>query len=298
MVNVKKYVSVALGALVLLACFPLGAQKVSAAAARQAVSQGLEAYRAKDWESAVFLLRKAVSLYENSDPDTLYILIVAEMYSKDYSGALSDSETFLDAHKNSSYVPYVNYQRGRALYHLGDYEASVMVLSDFCHENPENEMYSSALFWLAESFYVACRYDTARGLYERIITDFSEDPRAAEAQYRIEVIDQRLREEKLLYLLKKTGEEYLAAKENYEKNIKEYQAEGLAGLQRRLRSEQDKNAALSAEVENLKRKNSDLQNDVDTLNALSSSSKENPGILILKEKAEEIENLINPKNGR
>lgn len=267
-----------------------------------AAAQGFEAFRAGDWNAAVFLLKKAVSLNHDVSPDTLYMLIMAEMHDEDYSGAITDSDSFLSLYETSQYAPYVNYQKGRALYYLGDYDSAILLLSDFCHENPENEMYASALFWIAESFYTACRYEIARGLYERIVADFPSDAKVPEAEYRIETIDQRSREEKLLYLLKMTGEEYLAAKENYEKQLKEYKTEGLVGVQRQLKSEKDKNAALTAENESLQIRNSELQNLVDALQnsaaAAASEPKENSDILNLKRKADEIENLMKYSNGR
>lgn len=277
------------------------AESVSSVAEKDSAAQGYEAYRAGDWNTAVFLLRKAVSLNSNPASDTLYMLIMAEMHNQDYTGALADTDVFLTKYKDSLYVPYVQYQKGRASYYTGDYDAAVLLLSDFCHENPQNEMYASALFWMAESFYTACRYETARNLYERIVTDFASDAKAPESQYRIETIDQRAREEKLLYLLKKTGEEYLAAKENYEKQLKEYQAEGLVGIQRQLKSEQDKNAALTVENESLKQMNSELKNNVEVFQKSAAGNKDsaaNRDILLLKQKAGEVEDLMKSRNGR
>ena len=46
-----------------------------------------------------------------------------------------------------------------------------------------------------------------------------------EAAFRLELLEQRAREEKLLYLLRMTGEENLAAREDYERQIKQYQSE-------------------------------------------------------------------------
>ena len=264
-------------------------------------ADGFEAYRNGDWNTAVFLLKKSVSLYGNDSPDTLYMLIMAQINAEDYNGALSDIEDFLEKYPLSPYFQYVKYQKGRVSYYLGDYDTAVMFLSDFCHENPESEMYASAIFWIAESFYVACRYSTARALYERIVNDFSADSKAVEAKFRIETIDQRSREEKLLYLLRMTGEEYLAAKENYERQLRESRTQGLVGVQRQLKAEKDKNAALSAALEEQKAKNAELSETVENLTraleSASSAPRANPEILFLKRKASEIESLLNSKTG-
>ena len=264
-------------------------------------TDGFEAYRNGDWNTAVFLLKKSVSLYGNNSPDTLYMLIMAQINGEDYKGALSDIEDFLEKFPSSPYFQYVKYQKGRVSYYLGDYDTAVMFLSDFCHENPESEMYASAIFWIAESFYVACRYSTARALYERIVNDFSADSKAVEAKFRIETIDQRSREEKLLYLLRMTGEEYLAAKENYERQLRESRTEGLVGVQRQLKVEKDKNVALTAALEEQKAKNAELSETIENLNqaleSAASAPHANPEILFLKRKASEIESLLNSKTG-
>lgn len=275
----------------------LPAQESSRETGERVAVEGFEAFRAEEWTTAVFLLKKAVYLYENKSPEALYMLVMAEIKCEDYNGALSDCDVFMASYADSPYFPYIKYQKGRVSYYLGDYDTSIMILSDFCHENPESEMYPSALFWIAECFYVACKYPAAKNLYERIVEEFPSDSKALEAQYRIETIDQRSREEKLLYLLRMTGEEYLAAKENYEKQLRESRTEGLVALQRQLKAEKDKNTALSSALEEQKNKNAQLQETVDSLKqSLDSAGKAttlNPEVLFLKRKAEEIENLLN-----
>jgi hypothetical protein len=71
------------------------------------------------------------------------------------------------------------------------------------------------------------------------------------SQYRIESIAQRSREEKLLYLLKQTGEEYLAAKEDYERQLKLYNAEGAGSTRDRLADAQQRNRELEEQVKEL-----------------------------------------------
>ena len=71
-------------------------------------------------------------------------------------------------------------------------------------------------------------------LYERILNEFPDDPKASAAQYRIETINQRSREEKLLYLLRETGEEYLSAKEAYERQLKLYSSETAEEIRKKM----------------------------------------------------------------
>lgn len=267
--------------------------------AKSVLIKGLEAYKNGDWTSAIFLLRQSLSLKEDDSPETLYMLIMSELYSAEYKSALSDCDVYISRYPESCYISYVEYEKGRTAYYLGDYNRAVLLLSDFCHRYPGHEMYVSALFWMAEAFYAGYNYDQAKALYERIVTDFPLDAKAAEAQYRIETVEQRRREEKLIYLLKMTGEEYLSAKEEYEKQLKTYKTEGLVGLQRELKTEQDKSSALAAALEEQKKKNAELQSTVDSLQTASAGIRQqeppekNSDILELKKKAREIQSLMN-----
>lgn len=232
---------------------------LSLAAAKPAVSeapkqsdesllQGYESYRNGDWTSAMFFLRKAVSVPANSTDETWYMLIMSEMYAGEYKTAQSDCDQFGSLFSLSRYMPLIQYQKGRALHYNGQNEQAVLVLSDFCHQNSGSELYASALYWIAESFYAEYNYDSARALYERIVADFPADAKAPDAQYRIETIDQRGREEKLLYLLKVTGEEYLASKEEYERQLKQYKTEDMMGVRRQLAESQARVAELEKQL--------------------------------------------------
>lgn len=205
-----------------------------AAQNKSSLVQGFEAYRNGDWGSATLFLRKAVSEPGMASEEAWYMLIMSQMYNEDYASVVTDGDRFIDRYPESSLVPYVTYQKGRALHFLGQNDSAVLSLSDFCHQYPGHEMYSSALYWLAECFFDDFSFDTARSLYERIVSDYPNSSKATEAQVRLDVIAQREREQKLLYLLKMTGEEYLSSRENYEKQLREYQTEDMVGLRREL----------------------------------------------------------------
>ena len=225
----KKFLAVTLMVLSLFVSLPL-----SAGSYTSDQQQGFDAYRKNDWTSAMFFLRKAGSSSAGYDPETLYMLVMSEMYATEYKSALSDANLFLQKFASSRYAPYMHFQKGRALHFLGNNEDAVLVLSDFCHQNPKNELYASALYWIAECFYNEYNFDYARSLYERVVQDFPTDAKATDSRYRIEMIAQREREEKLVYLLKVTGEENLAAREDYERQIKLYQTEDKMGLRKSL----------------------------------------------------------------
>jgi outer membrane protein assembly factor BamD (BamD/ComL family) len=257
-----------------------------------AFAQGCSAFRAGDWNSAMILLRKAVASPVNNTADTWYMLIASEMYAGEYRSASADCDTFTRSFPGSMYSAYVQYQKGRALFYLGEYEKSVLLLSDFCHQYPGHEMYASALFWIAESFYAGYNYDEARALYERIVSEYPGDAKAPAAQYRIETIAQRTREEKLLYLLKKTGEEYLSAKENYEKQLKMYDSSSAAANVKRIADLQKQNNDLQNQITALKQENEQLRSTVPAAAADGNADE----IARLKAKAREVQQLLDERN--
>ncbi len=227
----------------LLLCSPVFAQ--DDAGANAMLAAGLESYNNKDYSSAAILLRKAVNSVDFG-ADVYYMLIMSEMYSEDYTSAISDCSTFISQYPDSKLCPTVEYQHGKALHYIGDNDQSVMVLSDFCHENPDSPVYPSALYWIAECFYDDYDFDTARDLYQQIADDYADDSKADDARFKLDAIAQREREEKLLDLLKSSDDEYLAAKENYEKQLKDHEAEGIVALKKQLNEANEKIAALEA----------------------------------------------------
>ncbi|MDE5898947.1 MAG: outer membrane protein assembly factor BamD [Treponemataceae bacterium] len=260
--------------------------------ASAAFVQGADAFRAGEWMSAVFMLRRAVSYPENDTADTWYMLIAAEMYAGEYRSAFQDCEHFLAAFPDSPYVSYVSYHKGRALFYLGEYEKAVLLLSDFCHQNPEHEMYASALFWIAESFFAGYNYDEAEMLYALIVRDFPDDAKAPAAQYRIETIAQAGREEKLIYLLKEVGEEYLAAKEEYERQLRFSASESAAEARQRLIDLQRRNSDLERKVAELEAERAALQQQMDDAARRSAGGRNAELLLELKEKAKQTQQLL------
>ena len=239
----RRSACVALLVLFVAVSFPQTTQQ-----AEKALVQGFEAYRNEDWTSALFFLRQAVATPAISTDETWYMLIMSEVYAGEYAAANADCERFIKQFSFSQYMPYIQYQKGRCLHYLSQNETAIIVLSDFCHQNPTNPLYASALYWIAEAFFAEYNYESARALYERIVVDFPDDAKVGAAQYRLDSIDQRGREEKLLYLLKVTGEENLAAREEYERQLRQYEAEDRLGLRQQLSASEARVAALEREL--------------------------------------------------
>ena len=232
----------------------------SSESASMAFVEGCKAYSTGDWSSAKIMLKKAVSYTQNQNADTYYMLISAEINAGDYKGALEDCNYYLDHFKNSIYYPRISYQKGKLLYNLGEYEKSIIALSDFCHQYENNELYPYALFYIGESLYEGYRYNDALEIYDRVVTEFPDFEKVSAAKYKIESISQRSREEKLLYLLKQTGEEYLSAKEDYEKQLRQYNSESVALTRQKLQETQIRNEELEKQI-------ADLQMEIASLKA-------------------------------
>jgi len=291
--------------------FVLGFASASESGA-SAFVEACKAYSRGDWSDAKFMLRKSVSYKENLNPDTYYMLITAEVYDGDNKNALDDCNFFLENFPDSMYYSRVYYQKGKLLYSLGEYEKCIIVLSDYCHRFEKDELYSFALFYIGESLFAGYKYDEAGSIYERIVTEFPESPKTPAAQYRLETILQRGREEKLLYLLKQTGEEYLAAKEDYERQLRLYNSEAVDSTRKRLAAAQTRNdelenkvRALEMEIESLKSDRSDSERRYNELLNERENEPDIPAsvpfdetrnqVKILKLKALEAQNLLDSK---
>lgn len=272
--------------------------------ASAAYLEGCTAFYRGEWESSVFLLKKAVSYPENNTADVNYMLITAQIYAGNNADALSDCERFLKAYPKSIYIPRIQYTQGKLLYSLGNYEKAIVILSDFCHKNEKNDLYPSALFYIAESLYAGYKFDEAESIYEKIVANYPDNNKVAAAQYRLESIAQRSREEKLLYLLKQTGEEYLAAKEDYEKQLKYSSTDSASNARERLMNAQSKNQELEDQIADLERQIAKLKAEqVDKDNQIQKMIEDEEKMKIekvdsirkLKEKALVVQDLIDEK---
>ncbi len=212
----------------------------NSSASKDILEQGVNAYRMRDWNSATIFLRRAIENDEYSTADNWYLLVMSQMYGGDYTSVIKDSNSFNKLFPESSLNPYIQYQKGRALHFLGYNDNAVLTLSDFCRQNPESPVYGSALFWIGECFFEDFNYETAKALYESVIYEYPESSSVQEAKFRLEIIAQNEREEKLLYLLKMAGEEYLSAKEHYERQLRIYRTEDLEGLRKQLNASNER----------------------------------------------------------
>lgn len=265
---------------------------LSSAESQEIYADALNAYSKNDWKTSIFLFKKLHADASNITPESLYMQIMAQTYDGQFKQAVADCDLFVRKFPQNQYAQLVTYQKGKNLYHIEDYEKSILTLSDFCHSNPKHKLYSSALFWIAESFYATYNFDSAKTLYERIVVEYPDEAKSRDAQFRLDVIAQRSREEKLLYLLKQTGEDYLSSKESYEKTLRQYQIESSVGVNTQLRELRQQNENLDNELANEKRRTAELESQVKGYEADIEQS-----IRDLKRQADEALEIINNQAG-
>lgn len=225
------------------------------------VQRGYEAFRNEDWISASLFLRKAVSSSSNATDENYFMLIKSEIYSGEYKMAQEDCQKFLSLFPLSVYAKYIQYQNGRMLHLLGKNDEAVVALGDFCRQNYDDELYPLALYWIAEAFYDEYNFGPAKGLYKRLVSDFPNCEKVSDSLYKLDLIAQREREEKLLYLIKAISEENLSTREEYERQLKAYE------MQKKLDANQKQNQKQQVSMMQTKK----LENDNKTATKLSES---------------------------
>ena len=226
---------------------------------------GLEAYKNKDWSNALFFLRKASGVKESSSEEVWLLMILTEMHVSDYYAVLRDADVFSRRFPSSPYIPNIKYQIQLARFGLGLYEESAEGFSAFAATYSDHPLLPSALFWAGESLYRQYEYARSLPLYKRVVDEYPESSKYAESVYRIELLKQREREEKLLYLLRVTGEEAASAREDYERQVKLLQGEEALSLKRNVQKLEEKLAALQASYEESRQQNEALNARVNEL---------------------------------
>lgn len=226
---------------------------------------GLEAYKNKDWSNALFFLRKASGVKESSSEEVWLLMILTEMHVSDYYAVLRDADVFSRRFPSSRYIPHIEYQIQLARFGLGLYEESAEGFSAFAATYSDHPLLPSALFWAGESLYRQYEYARSLPLYKRVVDEYPESSKYAESVYRIELLKQREREEKLLYLLRVTGEEAASAREDYERQVKLLQGEEALSLKRNVQKLEEKLAALQTSYEESRQQNEALNTRVNEL---------------------------------
>lgn len=200
--------------------------------AQDPLMTGLDAYSRSDWSTAMLSFRKAVTI-PGSGAEPWYWLIMSELSAEEYSTALNDIDRFIASFPSESRIPDAQYQKGRVLYLLGKYEDSIKTLYMYITGSPEHSMVPSAYYWIGESLYTVGRFDEARNIFSFLLEKYPQSIKREASSYRVSLIEQTVKEEELLKLLKMSHEESLKIIEDYQRREKTYE-QAITAYQKRI----------------------------------------------------------------
>ena len=240
--------------------------------AQDPLMAGLDAYARSDWSTATLSFRKAVSL-PAAGAEPWYWLIMSELSAEEYETALLDIDRFGASFPGDARVADTRYQKGRVQYILGRYEDSIKTLYQYLIVFPDHPMAASAYYWIGECLFSVGRFDEARSIFRIVLEKYPQAIKREAAVYRISLIEQTVKEEELLKLLKMSHEESLKIIEDYQRREKTYEQAinayqkrisdmikdtRLGELEKQLGDEKVKNSALLDRISSLEIRNNEL----------------------------------------
>ncbi len=244
----------------------------------QDLIQGLEAYRVGDWDDALFFLKRTSDFQELTSDSVWFFVIMSEINLGDYAAALRDGTTFLRQFSNSVYIPEMTYQTLYASYELDMYENAISGFTQFIQTYPDHDFVSLSIFYTGEALYNVFEYDRAQAMYNRVINEYPDSKKYDDSIFRLELLEQREREEKLLYLLRVTGEEAVAAKEDYERQLKLLEGEESILLRKRLEELEEINSRLEVQQQDLITQNEVLKRQLSEYQELNATPVPTPPV--------------------
>jgi TolA-binding protein len=207
--------------------------------------RGLEFYQQGRWREAITELRRSQT--EAVDPElkaeALYWISLSEISAKDYVGAVRDMDQLEITAPDSKRLREIPYHKGRALYYLGRYEESLLLLKLYADSlggaslppagSEGAARKSAALYWIGECLYAMGQLDYARDVFTIVTQDYPRSAKFEASSYRLALIHQKKIEEELLNLLKWSHEESLKAIEEYQRRERSYD-QALIAYQKRI----------------------------------------------------------------
>lgn len=70
-------------------------------------------------------------------------------------------------------------------YNKNNYENSIILFEEFLENNPDSYLCVNALYWIGENYYAAKNYAKALRQFRQVVTEFSDHPKAWDAQLKI-----------------------------------------------------------------------------------------------------------------
>jgi len=234
------------------------------------LAAGLSAFEEGNLERAVGLFDAAIEAPGSAyDGHALYWKGRTYLALGRLREAADTFDQFVNTYSEHPYLEESQYQRARVFYLDNQYEAAIQSLARFLELYPESEFSANALFWTAESLLALGRLDEAERLFREVTVNYPTSFRFEAAQYRLEILELKRRENELLTLLQWSHEEYLQALELYDQREREYR-EALRTYRSRIAGGGSEEveatiSELNSEIARLERRVADQQQEINSL---------------------------------
>jgi TolA-binding protein len=221
--------------LLVLTSAVYGQETSEAADGQELVSEGIESFEAGNYQQALSTFREV--LFEpgfSGEHDDAYFWIARSALALNrLEEAAENLEFFISAYPEHPRFAEAHYLRGRVLYLQADYAQAIRAFEDFIQRFPESPFIANAYYWTGEAVLALGRLDQAERLFLTVIRDFPRSFRVEAAQYRVNIIELRRREEELLQLLRWSHEEAIRSADEFRRRERELE-EAVSSLQERL----------------------------------------------------------------
>ncbi|MFY0663014.1 MAG: tol-pal system protein YbgF [Natronospirillum sp.] len=106
--------------------------------------------------------------------------------------ALSGRATEVSPAQNVADAEQRDYNAARDLISAREYERAIAALRSFTEEYPESALVDNAYFWLGEVYTLLREYDSAREVYLKVLTDFSDSERRVDSTFKLGFLEERV----------------------------------------------------------------------------------------------------------
>ncbi|MDR3146284.1 MAG: tetratricopeptide repeat protein [Treponema sp.] len=193
------------------------------------LERGVDLYGAGRWTEAIQELRlvQAEAANIGQRAEALYWMILAELGAGEYRTALRDMgelERLVPGNPRYADIPYY---RGRANYHLGNYDEALVTFSEYADRITtdlpgENARKPTALYWIGECLYSLGQLEDADDIFLLVMEQYPQSAKYEAASYRRTLMNQKKIEAELLAMLKWSHEESLKTIEEYQRRERSY----------------------------------------------------------------------------
>ncbi|MDR0388998.1 MAG: tetratricopeptide repeat protein [Spirochaetaceae bacterium] len=262
------------------------------------LERGIELYSRGRWQDAAAELRRAQAEAQtpNDQGEALYWIALSELAAGEYEAVVRDLDELLRVNPLGRRSTEVPYEKGRALFHLGQYDPAVILLSSYASGTADPGRRAQALYWVGECLFSLGRLDDAQDIFSHIIEEYPQSVKYEAASYRLSLINQKKVEGELLRLLQWSHEESLKTVEDYQRRERSYD-QAIIAYQKRIADMLKDNR-----LEDLETSNSEYQRQIAELEAaLARGSRPEDRmtrLLELKTRALELRNLLSGEENR